>query len=125
MPSPDPQPPHFTTSPLLTPRYIREKVDPGSDLLAPEELTRYLDDLQRRVHDPAVLHPTVSSGRPIGYPQNPSLIPSADGKIAKILLTIPAYAVDERPLKLAFQDLVRQLPPDTDIVLVTDAAVAS
>lgn len=43
-------------------------------------------------------------------PNAPSLISSAHGPIAEILLTIPAYAVEDAVLAGAYRDLLAKLP---------------
>ena len=56
-------------------------------------------------------------------PANPSLMPSADGPITKILLTIPNYAVQDETMAAAYKSLLAALPKDTNlVVLVQESA---
>lgn len=62
-------------------------------------------------------------------PTAPSLIETADGGIARMLLTIPAYAVVEpsgsrpNPYGAAYRDLLAKLPALTELVVLTHEAV--
>ena len=62
-------------------------------------------------------------------PTAPSLVATADGGIARMLLTIPAYAVTEptgppsNPYGAAYRDLLTKLPASTELVVLTHEAV--
>lgn len=60
-------------------------------------------------------------------PAAPSLVPSAAGAIARLLLTIPSYAVlggASNPYGAVYRDLLAKLPPQTEVVILTHEAVA-
>ena len=62
-------------------------------------------------------------------PTAPSLVATADGGIARMLLTIPLYAVTEptgspsNPYGAAYRDLLAKLPASTELVVLTHEAV--
>lgn len=56
-------------------------------------------------------------------PARPRLIPSADGGFARLLFTIPAYAVSSPPLAGVFEDLFRTLPKHAQLVVLTHESV--
>ena len=58
-------------------------------------------------------------------PGSPSLVSSAHGAFDRILLAIPAYAVDgeENPIAAAYLDLLSKLPPDVEFVVVAHESV--
>lgn len=60
-------------------------------------------------------------------PDSPSLVATADGAIAKMLLTIPDYAVaggDENPLGAVYRDMLMKLPRGIELVVLTHDGVA-
>ncbi len=60
-------------------------------------------------------------------PRSPALVASAAGAIAKLLLTIPSYAVqggDDNPYGVVYRDLIAKLPPETELVILTHDVVA-
>jgi hypothetical protein len=60
-------------------------------------------------------------------PSSPSLVASADGAIARLLLTIPSYAVEggeANPYGAVYRDLIAKLPGKTELVILTHEAVA-
>ncbi len=60
-------------------------------------------------------------------PDTPSLVGTADGAIARMLLTIPAYAVqggDENPLGAVYRDMLMKLPREIELVVLTHDAAA-
>jgi hypothetical protein len=60
-------------------------------------------------------------------PTSPSLVPTAAGAIARLLLTIPSYAVeggDANPYAVVYRDLIAKLPAQTALVILTHDAVA-
>lgn len=56
-------------------------------------------------------------------PTRPSLVPSADGAIERLLLTIPAYAVGSPVLRHAYRRLLAQLGSAVDVVALTHESV--
>lgn len=59
-------------------------------------------------------------------PESPSLVASASGPIARLLLTIPSYAAlggAANPYGAVYRDLLAKLPPATEIVILTHEAV--
>ena len=60
-------------------------------------------------------------------PSAPSLVASAHGAIERLLLTIPSYAVEGgagNPYAVVYRDLLRKLPAQTALVILTHDAVA-
>ncbi|MGH2919973.1 MAG: hypothetical protein ACRDLS_15430 [Solirubrobacteraceae bacterium] len=60
-------------------------------------------------------------------PDSPSLVGSADGAIARMLLTIPAYAVaggDENPYGAVYRDMLMKLPRGIELVVLTHDGAA-
>ena len=60
-------------------------------------------------------------------PAAPSLVPSAAGAIARLLLTIPSYAViggEANPYGAVYRDLLAKLPPVTELLILTHEGVA-
>jgi hypothetical protein len=61
-------------------------------------------------------------------PQAPSLVGSAAGAIQRLLLTIPAYAVQggqANPYGAVYRDLLAKLPAQTELVILTHEGVAA
>ena len=60
-------------------------------------------------------------------PLQPSLIPSADGALERLLLTIPAYAMrgPNNPLWNIYQDLILKLPSHTQLHILVHESVCS
>jgi hypothetical protein len=63
-------------------------------------------------------------------PERPSLVPSADGAISRMLLTIPHWAVDEvqgepNPYGTVYRDLLGKLPDDVALLVLTHRSAAS
>lgn len=63
-----------------------------------------------------------------GGPVSPRLVSSAHGRLERMLLTIPAYAVQEsgglaNPLAAAYRDLVAKLPGDLSWLVLTHRSV--
>ncbi len=62
-------------------------------------------------------------------PAHPRLVSTAHGAFARLLLTIPAYAVDPpapgeaNPLATAYQDLLQKLPATVALIVLTHEAV--
>ncbi|WP_413512211.1 hypothetical protein [Myroides odoratus] len=58
-------------------------------------------------------------------PLNPSLINSSDGKISRMLLTIPKYAFEggENPYKKVYSDLLIKLPNYTNFLILTHSSI--
>ncbi|GAB3539997.1 hypothetical protein GCM10027443_37280 [Pontibacter brevis] len=58
-------------------------------------------------------------------PSDPSLIPSADGALDALVLTMPAFALqgENNPLWEAYQDLILKLPPDIKLFIMVHASV--
>lgn len=88
---------HYTKTEGLV---IRTAADEGADTRARPE--------------PASLERLLST-----RPATPSLVPSADGRIARMLLTVPAYATSSEPLAAVYRDLLARLPHDTALVVLT------
>jgi hypothetical protein len=60
-------------------------------------------------------------------PEAPSLVPTAAGAIARMLLTIPRYAViggAANPYAVVYRDLLAKLPQTTELLILTHAAAA-
>ena len=60
-------------------------------------------------------------------PTSPSLVATAQGAIARLLLTIPSYAVEggaRNPYGVVYRDLIGKLPAETELVVLTHDAVA-
>ena len=60
-------------------------------------------------------------------PSSPSLVATAHGAIARLLLTIPSYAVDggeANPYGAVYRDLIAKLPAPTELIILTHDAVA-
>jgi hypothetical protein len=55
---------------------------------------------------------------PTVTPQRPSLMPTADGQIARILLTIPNYAIKEPVMADSYRSLLASLPSHTRLVVL-------
>ena len=58
----------------------------------------------------------------VSRPDRPKLIPTADGPISRMLLTIPAYAVAEPIMAAAYQSLLHALPKEVRLVVLVQAA---
>ena len=59
-------------------------------------------------------------------PSSPSLVATAQGAIARLLLTIPSYAVeggDANPYGAVYRDLIAKLPGETELVILTHEVV--
>lgn len=59
-------------------------------------------------------------------PHSPSLVGSAAGAIARLLLTIPSYAAlggDANPYGVVYRDLLAKLPAQTEVVILTHEGV--
>jgi hypothetical protein len=56
-------------------------------------------------------------------PASPELVPSADGRIAQILFTLPSYAVDP-VLWTVYRDLWQKLPDEAELVVLAQASIA-
>ena len=82
------------------------------------------DDVRRaRLRTAAVAAP-ISGTRP----SSPSLVATAAGAIARLLLTIPSYAVqggEDNPYGVVYRDLIAKLPAETELVILTHDAVAA
>lgn len=59
----------------------------------------------------------------VGYPSKPELVPSADGSISEILLTLPAYATSELFMPV-YEDLMQKLPDGVRFVILTQRRIA-
>lgn len=57
-------------------------------------------------------------------PARPRLISTAEGSIARILFTIPAYAVRSEPLANIFQEVFEKLPKESSLVVLTHESAA-
>jgi hypothetical protein len=58
----------------------------------------------------------------VARPEGLSLIPSADGQIKRILLTIPQYAASEPIMASAYRSLLKALPPELEFVILVQAS---
>jgi len=82
------------------------------------------DDVRRMRLRTAAVAASISGTRPA----SPSLVATAQGAIARLLLTIPSYAVeggDTNPYALVYRDLIAKLPLQTELVILTHDAVAA
>jgi hypothetical protein len=60
-------------------------------------------------------------------PRSPALVATAAGAIARLLLTIPSYAVQggaDNPYGVVYRDLLAKLPAQTELVILTHDEVA-
>ncbi len=57
-------------------------------------------------------------------PARPRLVATAEGAIARMLLTIPAYAVAAEPLSVIYRGLLQELPTSVGLVVLTHESVA-
>ena len=81
------------------------------------------DDARRRRAATAAVAAQITGTRP----RSPALVASAAGAIAKLLLTIPSYAVqdgEDNPYAVVYRDLIAKLPPATELVILTHDVVA-
>ena len=81
------------------------------------------DDVRRARLRTAAVAASISGTRPSA----PSLVGSAAGAIARLLLTIPSYAVEGgagNPYAVVYRDLLGKLPASTELVILTHDAVA-
>ena len=81
------------------------------------------DDVRRARLRTAAVAASISGTRPSA----PALVGSAAGAIARLLLTIPSYAVEGgagNPYGVAYRDLIAKLPAPTALVILTHDAVA-
>ena len=80
-------------------------------------------DVRRRRMQTAAFADELAGLRPVA----PSLVATAAGSMAKVLLTIPAYAVrggPANPYGAVYRDLLAKLPAVTELVILTHEAVA-
>lgn len=83
-----------------------------------------LDDRQRRATTAAMAADITRR-----EPNAPSLIPSADGAITRMLMTIPSYAVQDpsgagtNPYAAAYRDMLAKLPASIELLVLTHEAV--
>jgi hypothetical protein len=85
----------------LVPRYARDE----PDRLLPSEAVRGYTPVQ------------------VARPAKPELVPSADGRIAQLLFTLPSYALDPS-IWSVYQDLWTKLPDDAQLVVLAHASIA-
>src|SRR5918992_4181541 len=84
-----------------------------------------LDDRRRRARTA-----TMAASMAGREPDSPSLIASADGAIARMLMTIPSYAVrepagaDSNPYAAAYRDMLGKLPAGIELLVLTHEGVA-
>jgi hypothetical protein len=89
----------------------RDQGDQSNDLFAL--------DLSKRITGFEILLSNVPG--PV-RPANPSLIPSADGAISRVLLTIPTYAVQDPTMAAAYQSLLNSLPTGITLVVLVQTS---
>ncbi len=80
------------------------------------------EDVRLRRASTAAVAAQISGTRP----SSPSLVATAQGSIARLLLTIPSYAVRgaaQNPYGAVYRDLLAKLPPETELVVLTHDAV--
>ncbi len=80
-------------------------------------------DARRRRLQTAAVAAEITGTRP----GSPSLVASADGAMARLLLTIPSYAVQggsDNPYGVVYRDLLAKLPDQTELVILTHDAAA-
>ncbi|MDP1849707.1 MAG: hypothetical protein Q8K79_18110 [Solirubrobacteraceae bacterium] len=81
------------------------------------------DDVRRARLRTAAVAASIAGTRPSA----PSLVASGQGAIARLLLTIPSYAVEggaRNPYGVVYRDLLAKLPADTELVILTHDGVA-
>ncbi len=81
------------------------------------------DEARRRRTRTAAVAAQISGTRPA----SPSLVASAEGSIARLLLTIPSYAARggaQNPYGVVYRDLLAKLPAVTELVILTHDGVA-
>lgn len=98
------RPVHFTRAPELR---LRTRGDISPDAFREHSLSAMLLEAQHI------------------RPKKPSLIGTADGRIAQMLLTVPAYVVQTKSYRVVYEDLVAKLPEDMDLVVLTHESIAS
>ena len=57
-------------------------------------------------------------------PARPRLVASAGAAVTRMMLTVPAYAVESPPLAAAYRDLLAKLPAQTDYLVLAHESVA-
>ena len=80
-------------------------------------------DARRRRASTAAVAAQITGTRP----RSPALVATAAGAIARLLLTIPGYAVQGgagNPYAVVYRDLLAKLPAQTELVILTHDAVA-
>jgi hypothetical protein len=97
---------HFQRIDALIPRYKGD--------LSQSDFNRHLE----RTFDALTLLEPLGVSRP----ETLSLIPSADGEIKRILLTIPQYAVSELIMASAYRSLLKALPQGLELVILVQAS---
>ena len=97
---------HYKKVDALVTRYKGDLPEP--------ELSRHLE----RVFEASTLLQSVGVSRP----ERPKLVPTADGPIRRMLLTVPAYAVAQPIMAAAYQSLLRSLPQEVRLVVLVQAA---
>jgi hypothetical protein len=80
-------------------------------------------DARRRRAQTAAVAAQITGTRP----RAPALVATAAGAIARLLLTIPSYAVQggaDNPYGVVYRDLIAKLPAQTELVILTHDGVA-
>ena len=91
------------------------------------EITRTDADLPGEVRRARLRTAAVAAAISGTRPASPSLVATASGAIARLLLTIPRYAVQGgagNPYAAVYRDLIAKLPAATELVILTHDAVA-
>ena len=91
--------------------------DPGPKWLVRRTEGDFLKDMRRKGR-----HTSVDS--PLSYPIRPSLISSSEGRIDRLLMTIPSSAVSDSDSEGILRALCRSLPKDTGLVILTHQSSA-
>lgn len=94
----------------------------------PGEVRRTDADLPDEVRRARLRTAAVAASITATRPSSPSLVATARGAIARLLLTIPSYAVDggdANPYAVVYRDLIAKLPAETALVILTHDAVAA
>jgi hypothetical protein len=91
------------------------------------EIARTDSDLDEDVRSRRARSAALANELAARQPAQPSLVATAAGSIARLLLTIPSYAViggAANPYGVVYRDLLAKLPPSTELLILTHASAA-
>jgi hypothetical protein len=90
----------------------------------PELVRRHVGDLSEQAQRTRAQAGPILADLLPPRPARPRLVASAGGPVARMLFTVPAYAVASAPLATAYRDLLAKLPPATRYLVLTHESVA-